>query len=167
GDPLLAQVGPTTIADLLAATGSMFPNGRRVEIRTRTVPALTPGVIEALVSGASAMTSPLSAIAMHSLHGAAARVASEDMAFAARTPHLVVENVAIWESGDDAPHRAWARDLSTALAAEALPGGYVNLLGPDDTDQIAHVYGANRDRLLAAKHRFDPDGVFSATPLPW
>jgi hypothetical protein len=50
--------------------------------------------------------------------------------------------------------------------AAALPGGYANLLGPDATDQIAHAYGPNTERLLAIKARLDPDRVFAATPLP-
>jgi hypothetical protein len=47
-----------------------------------------------------------------------------------------------------------------------LPGGCAGLLGPDDQEQIAHAYGPNVVRLLAAKRRFDPDGAFSAIPLP-
>jgi hypothetical protein len=60
----------------------------------------------------------------------------------------------------------WAEAVSTALSPGALPGGYTNLLGPDDHDQIAHAYGPNAARLQAAKTRFDPDGIFSAIPLP-
>jgi hypothetical protein len=78
------------------------------------------------------------------------------------------EIVAAWEpnNGEAARHRAWADSVWTALAPGALPGGYANLLGPDDHDQIAQAYGQNATRLLAAKTRFDPDGIFSAIPLP-
>ncbi|MDT5303809.1 MAG: hypothetical protein QOG79_7233 [Mycobacterium sp.] len=48
----------------------------------------------------------------------------------------------------------------------ALPGGYANLLGPHDHEQIAYAYGPNTARLLAAKTHYDPEGVFSAIPLP-
>ena len=48
----------------------------------------------------------------------------------------------------------------------ALPGGYPNMLGPDDSEQIPFAYGSNKERLMAAKERFDQDDVFSsATPL--
>ena len=63
-------------------------------------------------------------------------------------------------------HRQWAKNLSKALAPMALPGGYPNMLGPDDSEQIFFAYGSNAERLMAAKKRFDQDDVFSsATPL--
>jgi hypothetical protein len=52
------------------------------------------------------------------------------------------------------------------LAPGALPGGYPNLLDPHDHEQIARAYGDNLPRLRLVKRRFDPDRVFSATPLP-
>jgi hypothetical protein len=56
--------------------------------------------------------------------------------------------------------------VSAALASEALPGGYVNLLGPDEASQIGAAYGPNTRRLLAAKQAYDAENVFAATPLP-
>jgi FAD/FMN-containing dehydrogenase len=63
-------------------------------------------------------------------------------------------------------HKRWARDLSQALAPMSLPGGYPNILTSDAQDQIAHAYGENLERLQAVKRRFDPNDVFSSTPLP-
>jgi hypothetical protein len=167
GDPVLSDVRPTRMTETLERTDALFPAGRHIEIRPRSVPGLTDGVVDAFVAGGDTLTSPLSAVFTHCLHGAAARVPVTDTAFALRTPHLLVENIAVWEPGDSAaPHQAWARDMSDALSTDALPGGYVNLLAPDEHDQIAHAYGPNRDRLLAAKRTYDPDGVFTATPLP-
>jgi FAD/FMN-containing dehydrogenase len=168
GEPLVARLGRTTGPDMLAGTDAMFPFGKHVEIRPRTVPALTSTVRAALVAAGDALTSPLSAVSLHSLHGAASRTPATDTAFGNRAPHLMVETIARWEAGDprEPEHRAWAHDLSAVLASEAMPGGYPNLLGPDETEQIAHAYGPNTERLLAAKRRFDPDRVFHATPLP-
>jgi hypothetical protein len=54
-----------------------------------------------------------------------------------------------------------------ALTPAAVPGGYPNLLGPDQRDRAALAYGYKIVRLQRAKQRFDPEGVFaSATPLP-
>jgi hypothetical protein len=94
-------------------------------------------------------------------------VSIESTAFGVRRDHLMIEIVPAWEpdSAEGARHRAWANSVSTALARGALPGGYANLLGPDDHEQIAHAYGPNAARLAAAKARFDPDGIFSGIPL--
>jgi FAD/FMN-containing dehydrogenase len=65
-----------------------------------------------------------------------------------------------------AAHQTWVDKAADSLTPYALPGGYPNLLGPDDHAQITLAYGPNTDRLRAAKARFDPESVFSATPLP-
>ncbi|MFJ4688595.1 FAD-binding oxidoreductase [Streptomyces sp. NPDC091377] len=167
GEPLMSTVGAARMSDALTGLDSLFPAGRHTEIRTRSVRGLTDGVIDALMASGSALTSPYSAVSTHTLHGAAARVPVGDTAFAVREPHIVLENIALWEPGTPAePHRRWTRDLTAALAPDALPGGYVSLLAPDDTTLIADAYGPNRDRLLAAKRTYDPDGVFTASPLP-
>ncbi|MBC2866359.1 FAD-binding oxidoreductase [Streptomyces mexicanus] len=168
GTPLVSQVAPTTMPEMLAAIDAQFPFGRHVEIRTRSVPSLTSGVRDVLSLAGATLTSPHSAISLHSLHGAAARVPVTDTAFGNRDPHLMIEIIAQWEPGDTraAEHRTWAGELADVLEPEALPGGYPNLLGPEAAAQIAHAYGPNTERLLTAKHRYDPYHVFNATPLP-
>ncbi len=81
----------------------------------------------------------------------------------------MVEVISCWDPTSQEKgelHRHWAENLSKALAPMALPGGYPNMLGPDDSEQIPFAYGSNAERLMAAKKRFDQDDVFSsATPL--
>jgi Berberine and berberine like len=57
-------------------------------------------------------------------------------------------------------------NLSSILAPLALPGGYPNFLTADNREQLGSAYGNNIARLQEVKRRFDPYGVFSATPLP-
>ncbi|TMQ92122.1 FAD-binding oxidoreductase [Actinomadura soli] len=172
GDPLAVQLDAMPLATVVAGRDAMFPPGRHVIMRTRSVPGLTAPVGAALVEAGDALPSATSALSMHHFHGAAARVPVADTAFAMRERHLMTEVIAIWPGGadvgvdDEAAHVAWAESVSAALASHALPGGYPNILGPDDAEQIAYAYGANTARLLAIKSAVDPDGVFSATPLP-
>ena len=81
----------------------------------------------------------------------------------------MVEVIGCWDPASQEEgelHRQWAKNLSKALAPMALPGGYPNMLGPDDSEQIPFAYESNAERLIAAKKRFDQDDVFSsATPL--
>lgn len=166
GTPLTAQVAPMTYREWLALFDAWGVRGRCWAIRTRTVAGYTPGVIDALLEAGRSLMLPPSGISIHHCHGASTRVAPDETAFANRRPHFVVEIVAGWETGDGATRRAWADAVSAALAPHALPGGYQNLLGPDDHDQIANAYGENVFRLVAAKKHYDPDGVFTAIPLP-
>lgn len=47
-------------------------------------------------------------------------------------------------AGEHRNAAAWADKVSAALPPHAPPGGYPNLLSPDDDEQIAKAYG---DRL--------------------
>jgi FAD/FMN-containing dehydrogenase len=166
GTPLAVQVGPMTYGELLGLWDANVASGMHWAVRTRSVIGYTPEIIEALVEAGSTRTSPMTIIPIHHFHGASTRIASDETAFANRREHLMIEIVAGWEPHDGAVHRAWADAVSASLARHALPGGYPNLLGPDAHDQIANAYGDNAVRLLAAKAHYDPDGVFTATPLP-
>jgi FAD/FMN-containing dehydrogenase len=171
GMPRSAQVGPATYADMLAQFDAWVEaaDGCHWETRTRSLPALTAGAADAIIAAKARAASPYCSVFWHHFHGAATRIASDGAAFGLRREHLMVEIVAGWEpDGDDgAAHRRWAQDLWQSLAPFALPGGYANLLGPDDREQAAGAYGGNAARLRTLKRRFDPDGVFaSAIPLP-
>ena len=171
GTPQSAQVGPAAYADLLAQFDAWVEaaDGCHWETRTRSLPTLAEGAIDAIIAAKARATSPLCTVFWHHFHGAATRMAPDSAAFGERREHFMVEIVAGWKpDGDDgAAHRRWARDLWRSLAPFALPGGYPNLLGPDDREQAAEAYGGNAARLRLLKRRFDPDGVFaSAIPLP-
>ena len=171
GTPQMAQVGPATYPDMLAPVDAWVDaaDGCHWEIRTRWLPVLTPGAIAAMVAAVSRRTSPHAAVGFHQVHGAATRVAPDATAFGLRREHFTIEIIAGWEpDGDDGTgHRRWAQNLWQDLAPFALPGGYANLLGPDEREQAADAYGGNAARLRALKRRYDPDGVFaSAIPLP-
>ncbi|WP_395672807.1 FAD-binding oxidoreductase [Inquilinus sp.] len=168
GSPIHAQIGPMTYPDLLRSFDSQVVGGRHVALQSRCLPELTPRAISALIEAGGHRSSSMSAIVLQQFRGAAARIPADATAFGLRRDHVLVEIIAAWDAGakDGGLHRQWARTLSDVLAVGALPGGYPNTLGPDDHDRIAHAYGGNAARLLQVKRSFDPDGVFSATPLP-
>jgi FAD/FMN-containing dehydrogenase len=171
GKPQLAQIGPMTYAEMLAPIDTQLAEvaGCHWETRTRSLLALSAGAADAIIAAMTRRTSPHSMVNWHHFHGAATRMAPDGAAFGLRREHFMVEIVAGWKpDGDDGTaHRRWAHDLWQSLAPFALPGGYANLLGPDDREQAAEAYGGNAARLRALKRRFDPDGVFaSAIPLP-
>jgi hypothetical protein len=173
GNPQSAQFGPMTYPEMLAPFDASLAeaeaDGCHREIRTRSLPALTPGAIDAITTAVARKTSPTSMVNWHHFHGAATRIPAEAIAFGLRQEHFMVEIIADWEpdGSNGAAHRQWAQDLWESLAPFALPGGYAQFLTPRDREQVENAYGGNGARLRSSKRRFDPDGVFaSAIPLP-
>ncbi|MCA2215954.1 FAD-binding oxidoreductase [Jidongwangia harbinensis] len=166
GHPVVDQVGAMPYAAALRMFDASVVDGNHYLLRSRWLTDLSPDVADALVAGAGAVTSPYSALIVNRFHGAAARVDPGATAFAQRVPHQVVEVIAAWPPGESPdPHRAWADSVAAALDPVALPGGYPNLLGPDDDERARESYAGNLGRLLAAKRRYDPGNVFaSAAP---
>jgi FAD/FMN-containing dehydrogenase len=171
GKPQRAQIGPMTYTEMLALFDAQLAEvaGWQWEIRTRSLPALVPGAVDAIITAVAGKTSPYSMVNWHHFHGAATRIPSEAIAFGLRQEHFMVEIVASWEpdGSNGAAHRQWAHDLWESLTPFALPGGYANLLAPYDREQARDAYGSNSARLRSLKRRFDPGGVFASTiPLP-
>ena len=164
GTPLLEQIAPGSYQDALAGFGTGVPAGRGYAMRTRWLPGMDADCADVLETAARDVTSPYSMIAVHHFHGRAARIAPDATAFALRREHLMVEILAAWEGphSEGARHRAWADELDRALEPYALPGGYPNLLAPDETERLETAYGRNAARLRTLWSRHDPDGMFAA-----
>ncbi len=170
GTPIFDGVAVMPYPELLRMFDAGMVEGHRYALATRWIAELTDDAVTTLVNSAAAPSSPFSLIALHHFHGAAARVAPNATAFALRRDHLLVEMIAAWPPGPvgeepavtAAPHLEWAHEIAEVLAKDALPDGYPNILGPQEGDRTKLGYAENADRLLAAKHRYDPDGVFSA-----
>lgn len=170
GTPVMDRVGPMNYGDYVGMFGAAAPVGRHYAAQTRSLAWLTPEVIPMLVASGQRRSSPFSAIILHDFRGASTRVPLAATAFGLRKEHFMVEIIAAWEPAaedDGEKHREWARTLSEDLAPHALPGGYPNMLGPDDYERSVHAFGANAGRLQQLKRLLDPDGVFtSAISLP-
>jgi hypothetical protein len=159
-----------TYRDWLGMFAAAAPVGRHYAAQTRSLAQLTPKAISLLAAGGAQRTSAFSVIILQHFRRVATRVPLAATAFGLRNEHCMVEIIAAWEpvpDADSSVHLQWAQTLSDTLAPHALPGGYPNILGPDDHEQTAQAYGNNLGRLQRVKRFFNPDGVFtSATSLP-
>ncbi|MGI5215186.1 FAD-binding oxidoreductase [Plantactinospora sp. CA-290183] len=170
GRPVASHIAPMPYDDVLGMFDGGMVDGNHYLLRTRWLAELSEPAVEVLLDAALTVSSPYSALAVHHFHGAATRVGRTDTAFGLRDEHLLVEIIAVWppasRTGQPASaHRDWAERTSSRLAPMALPGGYPNLLGPDEPERVRLGYGPNHPRLIAAKRRYDPENVFgSAVP---
>jgi FAD/FMN-containing dehydrogenase len=167
GKPSLVDISQMPYTAVLEMISPHIVWGRRYEMRTRNIAALTSEAIDALINAADTRTSPFSGISMHHFHGAATRVPVGSTAFGVREPHFLVEILAGWTTDDGGlEHRDWAETVYQDLADLALVGGYPSLIGPDQAAQAHAAYGPNAARLRSIKAAFDPAGTFEATTLP-
>lgn len=170
--PLQAQVGLMTYSEVLDLQSSFIRSGLHWAIQTRWLPTLETDPIQTIVEAVKQSPSPLSFVNIHHFHGVPATVNSHETPFSMRKPHYMVEIIASWEAKDGRSsqshhqHHQWAGKLSEALKKGAYPGGYVNLLGPAETEQINQAYGDNLSRLQHVKRTYDPDGVFNSLTIP-
>ncbi|MDB5516608.1 MAG: linked oxidase domain protein [Tardiphaga sp.] len=144
-------------------------DGHRVVMETCWLPALERESIGAFTQAMATAVSPGCAIVTHAFRGAASRVPADATAFGLRRDHVLIEILASCPAGSNPAeqqrHRQWAHTALQGFAAKALPGGYPNLL-PGGDSRAARSYGGNAERLIKAKRHYDPDGIFSAIPLP-
>lgn len=163
GTPVAGGVGPMPYPELIRMFEAGARPGQHYALGTQWLPGLTDEAIDVLADAASTWPSSASLLALHHFHGAAARVAPDATAFALRREHVLAEVIAAWQPAEDAAaQHAWVARVTAALAPGALPGGYPNILGPQEAERVRLGFGANTDRLLAAKRRYDPDGVLTA-----
>lgn len=130
--------------------------------------ALTPDLTDILLDQVEGAPSPGCSVLTHDFHGAATRVAPEATPFGLRSAHLMLELVAQVhpDQGDGSAEREWVRETLERTAHLRLPGGYPNMMSPEESERTAQAYGPNAARLRLIKQNYDPDGMFTATALP-
>jgi FAD/FMN-containing dehydrogenase len=127
---------------------------------------LSAEAIDTLVAQSAAKTSPMSAVALLPVSGAAARVAPDATAFVHRQHHYHLFLISQWrEPAESERHIRWTREFWAAMRPFATAGVYVNELSHDEgEDRVRAAYGANYDRLVQLKNRYDPTNVFRLNP---
>ncbi|MEN0054397.1 MAG: FAD-binding oxidoreductase [Mucilaginibacter sp.] len=169
GNPFMVQVAPMKYSDLLGMFDAHVVNGLHYTAQTRSLAELDDDAIAAIIKSVAEVTSPLSLINIHHFHGAPSRVPLNSTAFGLRKSHFMMEFISAYAPEDvanDAAHRQWAHNLSASVSKQAIPGGYPNILGPDEHEQIAQSYGTNLTKLQQIKHQYDPTNLFKGISIP-
>jgi hypothetical protein len=135
--------------------------GARNYWKSHNFSTLPDGVFDTVLEYASRLPSPHCEIFIGRLGGAAARVASDAMAYGNRDANFVMTVHGRWETPqEDAACIGWARDFFHASARYATGGVYVNFMTDDGVDRIASAYGSNYARLAQIKAKYDPKNLF-------
>ncbi|MBO0826971.1 MAG: FAD-binding oxidoreductase [Streptosporangiales bacterium] len=160
--PTVAEhVGPMPYPALNAAFDPLLPPGLRHYWKANFVKDLTDDAIAAHLEHGPELPALQSTMHIYPINGACHRVASDETAFAYRDAEFATVIAGMWpDAADDEKGIAWVRDYYAATAPLSEEGGYVNFMAGDDQDRVRANYGANHDRLVEVKRRYDPDNLF-------
>jgi FAD/FMN-containing dehydrogenase len=135
-----------------------FPPGRLTYVKSNFVSSLSDEAIETLAAYTGKSPSPYSfAPALEHWHGAATRVGVADTAFPHRqnTYNLMVWSN--WESPSDSEKNIqWTRECWGAMKPFLISSSYGNYVSDEGEAIAREAYGANYDRLVALKNKYDP-----------
>ncbi|HEY7505308.1 MAG TPA: BBE domain-containing protein, partial [Gemmatimonadales bacterium] len=155
-------VGPMPYPALQSMLDAGAPAGLLNYWKASYLDTLEDGAIETIVEHASRMGAPFSAVHVHQMGGAVARVAPEATAFAHRRSAFALNLVGMWaDPAENEAQMAWVRGFARAMRPYDNGGVYVNFLGDEGEDRVRAAYGERTyRRLVEVKSRYDPQNLF-------
>lgn len=155
------HVGQVPYPAINAAFDGLFPPGIRQYWKGNFVKELTDEAIAAHVAHGPKAPGVSSTMHLYPINGACHRVAPDATAFGHRDANFsMVILAASDDPANDEANKRWVQDYSDAVAPHSEAGGYINFMDGDDTDRTRANYGANYERLVAIKRKYDPDNFF-------
>lgn len=161
--PAVDLFGPMPYPALQGMLDGGAPKGLRNYFRGGYAADLGDDFIDAVLEHGARMPSPMSALHLHQMGGAVARVATDATAFSGRTAGYTYNVVSTWmDPGEDATHITANREFSAALAPLSAHGSYVNFLPDSDGERVRAAYGDELyTRLARLKREYDSANLFS------
>ncbi len=161
GDAHGEHVGAQPYTEWQKAFDPLLTPGARNYWKSHNFTELKDGALDTMIEYAGKLPTPQCEIFIGLISGAANRVAANAMAYPARDAKLVLNVHARWdEPADDDRCISWARAFFKASAPYASGGAYVNFMTAEEGDRVASAYGANYDRLVQAKRKYDAQNIF-------
>ena len=161
GHPIADVIGPQPFAAWQTILDPLLTPGMRNYWKSHDFLDIDDGLIDVLVDFARRLPDPNTEIAFAQLGGAISRLTNADSAYARREAQYLVNLHGRWaDQASDAACIAWARELFNAAAPFSTGSVYVNFLSADDESRVRSAYGANYDRLVALKNKYDPTNLF-------
>jgi FAD/FMN-containing dehydrogenase len=162
GSPRGDLFGVLSYVQMQSLFDPFFPPGRLTYVKSNFVSSLSDEAIETLAAYTGKSPSPYSfAPALEHWHGAATRVGVADTAFPHRQNSYNLMVWSNWESPSDSEKNIqWTRECWNAMKPFLISSSYGNYVSDEGEAIAREAYGANYDRLVALKNKFDPTNFF-------
>ena len=160
GHPILDAVGPQPYIDIQKTFDAGMPAGLRWFSRAGFLDTLTDEALDIIEDETRNLAGITTIVYLTPGGGAVNRVAPTATPYPHRSADYAYHIFPGWiDEADDEANISWARAFQDRLAPLADGGVYVNMLGEDETDRVRAAYGANFDRLMEIKRKWDPDNI--------
>ena len=163
GDPVFDLVAERPYTEMQWLLDATEPKGEHYYWRTEYVAELSDGLLANQVRLAAACPIPAAQIALLHIGGALNEHAADDGAVGNRDARYACGVIGAWSPGESRAdeYRRWVRDGGESLRPFSTGGSYINFQTDDEDEaRVRASYGANYDRLVAIKRRYDPANVF-------
>jgi FAD/FMN-containing dehydrogenase len=161
GPPAADLIQPMPYPVINTLNDGGYPKGAFNYWKSAFFSDLSDAALEIMVDAIHRCPSPLSGLAIVPYLGAVTSVDATATAFAHRAPGYSLLIVSQWlDPGETEANITWAKGTFEALHPYMADRSYLNNLTAADGRLVHQIWGANYERLVRAKRRYDPDNIF-------
>jgi FAD/FMN-containing dehydrogenase len=167
GNPILDISGPMPYIALQTAFDPFFPKGDSYYFKSMYFDDLSDATIDALIELAADRPSPRTLLAFWHVGGAMGRVPEDGTAFGNRNAQFMFSFDTGWsDPADNERCIEWSRQGWKSLRHLSTGGLYLNFggIGEEQHALVRPGFGANYDRLVELKTKYDPGNLFRVNP---
>ena len=161
GPPAADLIQPMPYPAINTLSDAGYPKGAFNYWKSAFFTELSDAPLEIMIDALHRCPSRMSGLGIVPYLGAVNRVGATATAFAHRAPGYSLLIVAQWpDARETEPNITWARETFDALHPYMADRSYVNNLTAEDGRMVHQVWGANYERLVTIKRRYDPGNIF-------
>lgn len=162
--PIADLIQPRSYLEMQGLLDETWPPGRRYYNKAHNIRKVSDGAIDTILRYSANLPTPFTNIALQQLHGAASRIPANETAFPHRYDHYdLLVHPATDDPADTDKIIQWARQCWGHLQPFVERAVYVNALedGLEEGERrVREAYGANYERLVDLKNKYDPTNFF-------
>lgn len=159
--PALDFVGPLPQPALNSMFDPIYPPGLQWYWRADFLDEISDKAIAEHIRFAQAMPTMHSTMHMYPITGAAARVPKDATAWNYRDAKWAQVMVGVDpDPANKEKITKWTKDYFDAVHPFSAGGAYVNFMMDEGEDRVKATYGANYQRLVEIKAKYDPTNLF-------
>ncbi len=163
GDPVVDLLAEQPYTQVQSYLDSTEPKGDHYYWRTGFIGELGDELLATVRELGRDCPIPRAQLGILHLEGAMNERPGDDGAVGNRDARYVFGVLGMWEPGEarGEEFRSWVREAGERLRPFSTGGNYINFQTADEGDErIRATYGANFERLVEVKRRYDPGNLF-------